>query len=97
GRGLAILHAASDPRVKSLVTWAAIDHFLRWPEEEIQRWRRDGKIDVVNSRTGQVLTILKDALDDIDQNAERLDAKAAAGRLRMPWLVAHGSADATVP
>ncbi len=97
GGGLAALHAAGDGRVNALVTWAAIDHFLRWPEEQIARWRREGRIDVVNARTGQVLTILRDALDDIDGNRDRLDVVAAAGRIRVPWLVAHGGADATVP
>jgi len=97
GGGLAVLRAGSDERVKSLVTWAAIDHFLRWPEEDIARWRRDGKIDVVNQRTGQVLTIGRDALDDIDANAARLDILAAAGRVLAPWLIINGDADPVVP
>jgi dienelactone hydrolase len=97
GGALAILHAARDQRVQALVTWAAIDRFLRWPDEDIARWRRDGKIDVVNARTGQVLTILRDALDDIDANRNELDVVAAAGRVAAPWLIVHGAADATVP
>lgn len=97
GGGFAILQAARDRRVRALVTWAAIDHFLRWPEEDIARWRRDGKIDVINQRTGQVLPILRDALDDYEAHAEALDVVAAASRLTIPWLVVHGTADSTVP
>jgi dienelactone hydrolase len=98
GGGLAILQAARDPRVRALVTWNAIDHFLRWPEEEIARWRRDGRIDVVNARTGQVLPIGRDALDDIDAHgADGLDVLGAAGRVTVPWLLVHGLADQTVP
>jgi len=97
GGGLAILHAARDERVKALVTWSAIDHFLRWEDEVIQKWRREGRIEVVNTRTGEVLTILSDALDDIEHNGKALDILAAASRIRAPWLIAHGSADATVP
>lgn len=96
GGGLAALHAARDKSIKALVTWAAIDHFLRWPEDDIARWRRQGSIDVVNSRTGQVLTIGRDALDDIDANRDALDVAAAAGRIECPWLIVHGDADATV-
>ena len=96
GGGLAVLHAASDQRVRSLVTWAAIDQFLRWPGDEIARWRRDGRIDVTNSRTGQVLTIGRDALDDIDGNRDRLDIMAAAGRVRAPWLIINGDDDRVV-
>jgi dienelactone hydrolase len=97
GGGLAVLHAASDPRVRSLVTWAGIDSFLRWPAEDIARWRREGKIEVTNTRTGQVLTIGRDALDDLDANADRLDVLAAAGRVRAPWLIINGAADPVVP
>lgn len=96
GGGLAVLRAGSDPRVKSLVTWAGIDDFLRWPAEDIARWRREGKIDVVNQRTGQVLTIGRDALDDIDQHPAELDIMAAAGRVRVPWLIVNGDADPVV-
>jgi pimeloyl-ACP methyl ester carboxylesterase len=96
GGGLAILQAARDEQVKALVTWAAIDHFLRWPEDQIARWRKNGRIDVVNSRTGQVLPILRDALDDLDAHGEQLDVVAASARVKAPWLIVHGTSDATV-
>ena len=97
GGGLAILHAARDERVKALVTWASVDHFLRWPEDDIAKWRRDGRIDVVNTRTGQVLPLFRDALEDADRNAAGLlDVKAAAARITVPWLIAHGTADRSV-
>lgn len=98
GGGLAVLHAGRDPRVRALVTWASIDHFLRWDPSQIAQWRRDGRIDVVNTRTGQVLPIGRDALDDIEAHGEdTLDVLAAAGRLSAPWLIAHGTADPSVP
>jgi dienelactone hydrolase len=97
GGGLSVLHAVRDPRVKALVTWAAVDHFLRWPEQEVARWRAEGRIDVVNQRTGQVLTMLRDHLDDMDANAKTsLDVMAAAARVRVPWLIAHGTDDRAV-
>src|SRR5205085_12674265 len=58
---------------------------------------KNGRIDVMNSRTGQVLPILRDALDDIDAHPEQLDVAAAATRVSVPWLIVHGTADATVP
>ena len=98
GGGLAILQTARDPRVRALVTWAAVDHFLRWPEEQIAQWRRDGRTDVVNQRTGQVLTLFRDALEDVDAHGQdSLDIVAAAGRIAVPWLLAHGTADQAVP
>ena len=98
GGGLAVLQAARDGRIRSLVSWAAIDDFLRWDRAEIARWRREGRLDVVNTRTGQVLPILLGALDDIEANREGpLDIAAAAARLGVPWLIVHGTGDESVP
>lgn len=98
GGALSVLHAARDPRIRALVTWAAVENLMRWPEEEVRKWRSDGKIDVVNMRTGQVLPIYRDALDDFDANCGgSLNVLAAAGRVRVPWLIVHGAADTSVP
>jgi len=98
GGATALVHAAGDARVRALVTWAAVCRYLRWPEDEIERWRRDGRLDVVNSRTGQVLPVGRELLDDLEAGAGgRLDVLAAAERLRVPWLVVHGTDDETVP
>jgi len=35
-------------------------------------------------------------LDDIEQHAESLDIQAAATRIRVPWLIVHGTADESV-
>ncbi len=61
-----------------------------------QTWRAAGKLDIVNSRTGEVLPLYTDVLDDIEQHAATLDIQAAAGRLTIPWLLLHGSADTAV-
>jgi len=97
GGGLAILHAARDPRIRALVTWNAVDHFLRWDSEQVRHWRQDGRIDIVNARTKQVLPMGRDALDDIDQHGADLDIPRAAGQLRAPWLIVHAGTDGTVP
>lgn len=34
---------------------------------------------------------------DVEENRERLDIRAAASRLTIPWLIVHGDADTTVP
>jgi pimeloyl-ACP methyl ester carboxylesterase len=95
GGAVAIL-AASEPLVRALVTWAAISHLDRWPGEE-ERWRRDGRLDVVNTRTGEVLPLYPDVLDDLTQRREALDVRQAAGRVSVPWLLIHGTGDSSVP
>ncbi len=98
GGGIALLGAAERPEVKALATWAAVSHFDRLADEAtLAEWRRTGIYEVVNSRTGQVLPMGVDFLDDVLGNRARLDLLGAARRLGAPGLVVHGRADETVP
>jgi dipeptidyl aminopeptidase/acylaminoacyl peptidase len=97
GGGIAVLQAARDPRVRALVTWAAISSVERWPSAQRSSWRAAGRTDIQNARTGQVLPLYTDVLDDIEQNASALDIEAAGRRIRIPWLVIHGTEDESVP
>jgi len=97
GGGISVLEAASDPRVRALVTWAAIATVQRWSATERAAWRGSGVNQVKNARTGQVLPQYTDLLDDIEGNAAALDIEAAAGRIAVPWLIVHGSEDEAVP
>ena len=96
GGGMAILHAARNPRVRALVTWAAISTVERWPPAQRSSWRAAGRTEVQNARTGQVLPLYTDVLDDIEQNASALDIEAAARRILVPWLMIHGKDDESV-
>lgn len=98
GGGIAILHAARDSNVRSLVTWAAISSTNRWAPEVIADWRRRGFIDIANSRTGDVIPLSIELLHEVEQYGEsRLNIAAAASQIAVPWLIIHGSDDETVP
>lgn len=97
GGGIAVLGADRRPEVRALVTWAAIATVARWSAELRRRWRAAGHLEIRNQRTGVVVPLLPDILDDIEGHAERLDVLGAAGRLDIPWLIAHGLVDETVP
>jgi len=97
GGGIAVLHAAADPRVRALATWAAISTVERWSAPQRSAWRAAGVHQVLNSRTGQVLPQYTDVLDDIERNGEALDIESAAGRIAVPWLIVHGRQDEAVP
>jgi alpha-beta hydrolase superfamily lysophospholipase len=96
GGGIAVLQTARDSRIHVLVTWAAISSVQRWPAEDREPWRRAGKLAVTNTRTGQVLPLYPDVLDDIEQQGAALDILAAARRIRVPWLLIHGAEDESV-
>jgi dienelactone hydrolase len=98
GGGVVILRTARDPTIQALVTWASVARFGRlWRDDQISDWRRTGRLEVVNQRTGDVLPLYPDILDDLERNRAALDVPRAAGDVRVPWLIAHGSADETVP
>jgi alpha-beta hydrolase superfamily lysophospholipase len=99
GGGTAILFTAGvDSNVSSLVTWASISYPNRWSSEDVITWRRQGYADVTNSRTGQVMRLDTDLLDDVELHGKtKLDIEAAAGKIKVPWLIVHGTGDETVP
>jgi uncharacterized protein len=97
GGGIAILQTASDPRIRALVTWAAISTVDRWPSASRAAWRAAGASQVENARTHQVLPLYTDVLDDIERNGAALDIQGAAGRIAVPWLIVHGTGDEAVP
>jgi dienelactone hydrolase len=96
GGGMAVLHTVSDPRIRALVTWAAIASVDRWPSAQRAAWRAAGTMPVTNARTGQVLPLFPDVLDDIERGDAGLDIEAAARRVAVPWLIVHGTADEAV-
>jgi len=99
GGGQAIL--AADPSVESdsidaLVTWASVANFDRWSEETRAQWRREGRIYVLNGRTGEQMPLNLALLEDFEAHARVLNLEAAAERLQTPWLIVHGEADESV-
>jgi len=96
GGGIATLFTARDRRVRALVTWAAIADVVRWHAPEREAWRARGHLDVVNTRTGQVIPLSTAVLDEIESRPESLDIERAAARIEVPWLIIHGAADDAV-
>ncbi len=97
GGGATVLYAASNEHIEALVTWAAISTIDRWSEETVRDWKQAGQMDIVNARTGQVMPLFLDLLDDVERNgSDGLNIRAAAKRLSIPWLILHGDVDEAV-
>jgi len=97
GGGGGIITAAEHPGISALVTWAAVSTFRRWGGEHVDDWTTRGVTYIPNARTGQQMPLYRTLWDDLQENAARLDVLAAAGMVRVPWLIVHGAEDATVP
>jgi dienelactone hydrolase len=97
GGGIALLHSQMDPRIKSLVTWSAIASVERYSSEQIKLWKNQKHLEFENKRTGQLMRVGIDLLQDIQKNKKKLNITSAAEQLETPTLIIHGQADESVP
>ena len=97
GGGMSVIYTAGVDHISAMVTWSAMGSVARWPDDIVNQWRQEGKLDVPNARTGDILPLYTDLLDDIEAHKQgKLDLLAAAGRIAVPWMILHGEADETV-
>ncbi|WP_121353620.1 alpha/beta hydrolase family protein [Flavisolibacter nicotianae] len=101
GGGVVLLKAAEEPRVKAVVTWAAVSQsktpWGSWPEDRIRKWKESGVEHYTNSRTGQQMPLYYQLYEDYQANKERLDIGKAVQGLTIPVLICHGTRDEAVP
>lgn len=98
GGGMALLHASRSARVRALATWSAISKVRNIDRSLIPEWRARGFIEIPNTRTGQIMKLGTGILDEVERlEHSTLDIEAAAASLKIPWLIAHGTDDETVP
>lgn len=96
GGGTSVITTAEHDGISALVTWAAVATLQRWSEEQVADWRAGGVTWIANARTGQQMPLYSTLWEDLNDNGARLDVLAAAARVRVPWLIVHGSEDPTV-
>lgn len=97
GGGIAILHAQNDLRIKSLVTWSAIASVERYTPEQEKQWKSQKYLEFENKRTGQLMRVGTELLEDIKKNKEHLNITVAAKKVETPTLIIHGLEDESVP
>ena len=96
GGGTSVITTAEHQGVSALVTWAAVATLQRWSEQQVADWQARGVTWITNARTGQEMPLYGTLWEDFNDNGARLDVLAAAARVRVPWLIVHGSEDPTV-
>ena len=98
GGGIALLRAANDERVTKCATWAGLADLGRALQmKDTEEWLKDGKHEITNTRTGQVLPINFQFVASFRNNRELLDIDEAVDKITCPLLIVHGEDDETVP
>jgi len=93
-----LLKASEDPRIKKVVTWAAVNNLETWhSKEEIEHWKKEGRIYIHNSRTNQQMPLDFQLVENFAANKDRLLVPLAVKNLKIPIMAIHGSDDPTVP
>lgn len=97
GGGLSIIQASEDKAIDKLVTWASISSFNNlWNPDQEKTWQENGVLHFINTRTNQAMPIYSTLLDDLRENADRLNILSAAKHISQPWLIIHGEKDPAV-
>jgi uncharacterized protein len=98
GGAVAILTAARRKEISALAVWSAISRVDRYTEHQKKEWKEKGAVEVVNSRTNQIMRLNLKVLDDIEKNKDKkLDIQKAVKKYNRPLLIVHGEQDVTVP
>jgi acetyl esterase/lipase len=96
GGGIAILKTAEDNRVRRLITLATVSEFDRYSSERKLRWKEDGFLEVLNTRTMQKMRMNYSLLEDLEKNYDRLNISGAVSKINVPSLFIHGDQDLAV-
>ena len=92
----AILAAGRGLEVDAVISAAAPREALRFSGEDLGRLRDEGVCSVESSRTGQMLSVGRAFLDEVESDPAGHDPCEQASRMTMPLVVVHGTADETV-
>jgi len=97
GGGICLLAGAKDPRISSIVLWASIATFCRWTKRQMAKWYKEGFLEVVNSRTNEVMRMNASFITDIEANKEEsLNVLKATAEFQRPLAIIHGDNDLAV-
>jgi len=98
GGAVTLLTASKRNEIKAVACWSSIAKLERYTERQKEEWREKGFVEVVNSRTNQVMRLDVTLLEDIENNKNTtLNIKQALNNLNKPLLIVHGEQDLTVP
>lgn len=93
GGGVSIIAGGEDTRIGAVVAWSTIARFNRYTNEQKERWREKGYVQLHSMSEHNLFRVSTALLDDLEQHADRLNIVNAAAALNKPLLIVHGTAD----
>jgi len=93
---VAALSARVLDRVSAVITMGTPTDLVRISEQELKQWRADGRREIVNARTGEVLYQDVEVLEDYLQQGDAYSAPLALQEAGVPVLAIHGAEDEAV-
>jgi uncharacterized protein len=96
GGGISVLQAARDDRIKCLIALAPVSSFNRYGEKTKELWRKQGFLEIENTRTKQMMKLNLTLLEDLEKNSAALNIIAAMKKIKIPTLLIHGREDVSV-
>lgn len=98
GGAVSILTAAKVSSVNNVAVWASVAKLDRYTDRQKQEWRKKEFIEVIKTRTNQMMKMNLSLLNDIETNKDdSLNIELAVKSLNRPFLIIHGEQDLTVP
>jgi pimeloyl-ACP methyl ester carboxylesterase len=98
GGAVSLLSSLINDKPFAYVVWATVAKLDRYTDRQKREWKKNGYIEVLNSRTKQMMIMDVDLLKDIEENIDgSLNIKNAVKKLNKPLLIIHGEQDVTIP
>ncbi len=91
-----VLVGSRRPEVRALATWSGLARPHRYAELFPPESDSTRPVEIRNLRTGEILLLRRNVLDDLRENQESLDPLAALRSGAPPLLVVHGERDESV-
>ncbi len=96
GGAISVLTAKFNPEIEKIALWASISTFNRYTDRQKQIWRQKGFNEFQITRTGQVLRMNLEYMEDVIRNSEKYDLVKSMAEIKAESLIIHGRQDFTV-
>lgn len=98
GGAISLFVASKRSDISGVALWATISKLDRYSERQKVEWKKRGFLEVLNTRTKQVMRLNSTLLDDIENNFKgTLNLENSVRNLNCPLFIAHGDQDLAVP